>query len=306
MSAITEIAEDVHPYGWRDVTTKMPDGTVRFKRIALTLKDCLYPEEGDCMPASPDHTEIVFYLYQVLKQLFAQDPSVFVSSDCMFYWDHPDLVKHSPDIAATFGVKNPDDIGGSFKEADHGARPTVIVEVVSPHTRRNDVVSKVADYHRLGIPYYLIIDQEYEDGPRSLVGYRYEPTGYAPIDPDENGWIWIGPLNLWVEVRDGDVVCYDGTTRQRKLDAAGLTAFAEQSRVLAEKERSLAESERVIAEREKARADAEKVRAEQEKVRADAEKSQAEQANARAEQEKARADAAEAKLRELEAKLAGR
>ena len=276
MSTTTEVAEDL--FGWRDIATKMPDGTVRFTRIPLTLKDCLYPEEGDCMPASPDHTSIVVYLYEVLKQRLGQDPTVFVSSDCMFYWDHPDLVKHSPDIAATFGVKDSDEIRRSFREAEHGVRPTVIVEVVSPSTRTNDIDSKVEDYHRLGIPFYLIVDQEYDEGPRSLIGYRYAPAGYVPIDPDENGWIRIGPLNLWIEARDRDVVCYDGTTRERIMDAAELAEVVE-------KERDRADSERANAAREKVRADAEK---------------------AMAEHERSRADAAEAKLRELEAKLAGR
>ena len=133
MSVLTKIAEkDPHPYGWRDLITKMPDGTVRTKRIALTLRDCLYPEEGDCMPTNPGHTTIVFYLYQVLKQRLDHDLKIFVSSDCMFYWDHPDLVKHCPDVAATFGVKDRAEIRRSYNEAEQGVRPTVIIEVVSP------------------------------------------------------------------------------------------------------------------------------------------------------------------------------
>ena len=45
-------------------------------------------------------------------------------------------------------------------------------EIVSPHTRDNDVVAKLAEYHRAGVPLYVIIDQETEGGPRRLLGYR--------------------------------------------------------------------------------------------------------------------------------------
>ena len=35
------------PYGWREVQRALPDGSVEFDRIPLTLEDVLHPQEGD-------------------------------------------------------------------------------------------------------------------------------------------------------------------------------------------------------------------------------------------------------------------
>ena len=253
MSAITKTPEaDIYRYGWRDVTTKLPNGKERTRRIPLTIKDCLYPEEGDCMPQSSDHEAIITYLVGVLRRRLADDSGALVLADCKFYWGLSKKGNHSPDIAVTFGVRNPDRDFRSFKAAKEGVRPTVIIEVVSPDVRDNDVVAKVKDYHHLAIPWYVIVDQKEEDGPRTLVAYRYAPTGYVPVEPDENGWVWIDPLDLWLEVGDRSVVCYDGATRK---PIPGVTELAD----LAERERERAQRERARAKRERARAKRERV-----------------------------------------------
>ena len=282
MSAATEIKEDVYRLGWRDVTTKMPDGTVRTKRIPLTMNDCLHPEENDVMPASTDHDAIIDYLKGLIRRRLVADVGALVTADCLFRWGHPSLRDHSPDIAVTFDVRDlPNRIFRSFDVKSEGVKPKVVIEVVSLDTRENDVTKKVDHYHQLGIPWYFIVDREDEDGPRSLIGYRYAPSGYVRLKPTDDGWLWVEPLNLWMEATEQGVNCYDGDTRQRLLTEDELDLLAEQEAARANREWDRAEQEKANAEREKARADKE---------------------TANAAHEKARADAAEARLRELEAK----
>ena len=293
MNAITDAtAEEIdrYRYGWRDISTKMPDGTVRQKRIALTPKDCLYPEEGDFMTTSSYHSAIIQYLASVLELRLKSDPGSKVLSDCKIFWGHPDIGNHGPDVAVIFGVRNRDRDFPSFTVADEGVKPTVIIEVVSLNVRDNDVIAKVDHYHRLEIPFYVIVDQDEAGGSRSLIGYRYTPTKYVPVALDENGWLWVERLNIWMEAMETSVVCYDGETLEPLLGLEETTLLLEHERAETERERELAERERELAEWERKRAEREAARAEQER--------------ANTEREKSRADAAEAELAALKAKLA--
>ena len=249
MSVITETPPDIYRYGWRDISTKMPDGTVRTRRMALTLKDCLYPEEGDHMSNNFEHHTISHYLAGAIGQALVGVAGVLVSVDLKFFWGRTDMGNHSPDIAVTFGVRDAaKKRRPSFNVVEEGVRPTVIFEIVSPNLRENDVATKLDEYYRLGIPYYVIVDQEDEDSPRTLSGYRWTPTGYSPLPADVRGWIWIDPLKLWLEAEEFDVVCYD-MTGKRIMGEMEL-------KQLAERERDRADAERIKAEQEKARADA--------------------------------------------------
>ena len=234
MSATTEIKEDIYRFGWRDISTKMPDGTVRTKRIPLTLKDCLYPEEGDVMATGRDHEAIIRYLAGLLERRLDLDAGELVNADCQFRWGHPTIGNHSPDIAVTFGVSNPDRDFQSFDVMEEGVKPSVIIEVVSPNVRQNDVTTKVNEYHQLGIPWYFIVDWEDEDGPRSLIGYRYAPLGYVRLKPADDGRLWVEALNLWMEAKERSVVCYDGKTGQRILGEKELERLAEHEKTRAD------------------------------------------------------------------------
>ena len=250
MSAIIETPKaDLYRYGWRDVTTTMPDGAVRTRRVDLTLKDCLHPLEGDHIVHGSDHPEIIRYLVTVLRNHLYKDAGVLVTDDLGVYWDDPDLDHHSPDIGVFFGARDRDRYWPSFNVATEELKPTVIIEVVSHNVRVNDVETKVDHYHRLEIPYYIIVDQKIEGGRRTLIGYRDTPTGYAALPTDEQGRIWIEPLNLWIEAKDHAVVCCDGATNKPLPGPNEIPRIIER-----------VEKERFRAEQEKTRADAAEAR----------------------------------------------
>src|SRR5947207_269002 len=63
-----------------------------------------------------------------------------------------------------------------------------------------------------GMEWYVIIDAlGFRNGQRDLrvIGYRAGPSGYLSVPLDERGWLWVGPLEIYVAVRAGRVVCYD-------------------------------------------------------------------------------------------------
>ena len=60
-----------------------------------------------------------------------------------------------------------------------GVRPRLIIEVSSPDSRVNDVVTKVDHYYRAGVPYYVIAYQGFHVfNARSLEAFQPEARGY--------------------------------------------------------------------------------------------------------------------------------
>src|SRR5262249_13959658 len=97
-------------------------------------------------------------------------------------------------------------------------RPRLLIEVVSPNYRDNDVVIKVEHYHRARVPLYVIVDREQEEGPVKLIGYQYAPQEYEEMLPDAQGRLWLEPLRVWMGARGDGVVCYDGVTGEDRGD----------------------------------------------------------------------------------------
>jgi hypothetical protein len=199
-------ADDPFRYGWRYVKRPQPDGGVTFQQLPLTLEDVLHPQEEDFRIQSDLHTEDCFYLKSVFQRLF---PEAVVLCDCRIAWDVPDLRPHGPDVAVIFGAQRRAD-WRTFDVAVEGVRPALIVEVTSPDTRHLDLGPKVQHYYLAGVPFYVIADAGEQDGRRTLrlIGYRAGPFGYLEMPPDERGWLWLEPVQVWLGVEGERLRCY--------------------------------------------------------------------------------------------------
>ncbi len=173
-------------YGLRYVQRAGTNGEVVFDEVPLTLEDVLHPLEGDVIPEHPFHGEDRDYLRRACHSRVLDDSGVVVLSDCLIDWGNAGIRPLSPDVSIIFDVPDSYRPSGMFWTAREGTRPRLVLEIVSPHTRSNDV-EKIALYHQLGIPDYVIIDQHRENGPRSLVHYRWEPAGYVEVPGSANG-----------------------------------------------------------------------------------------------------------------------
>ena len=63
--------------------------------------------------------------------------------------------------------------------------PDLVVEVISPSSRRDDRVRKMALYARSGVSEYWIADPI----ERTLVVNLLQGKEYAPVAPNTDGWI---------------------------------------------------------------------------------------------------------------------
>ena len=256
---------DPFRYGWRYVRVEHPDGTVCFDQIPLTLEDVLHPEVGDFIVQTDGHDSDLNYLKDVFKAQLADDPMKAVISDCRVDWNLPGVKPLGPDVAVFRGIKRHRD-WSTFDVQAEGAEPILVVEVTSPDTRQNDVVTKVDYYHRAKVPLYVIADvrEQGEDRVIELIGYRYQRTGYQRIPLDERGWIGLEPVQLWLGLsrdRLGNyerLACFDRTGAEVGDYTAISTALAAATRARAEAEaRATAEAEARATETEaRARAEA--------------------------------------------------
>ena len=296
-------SEDPFRLGWRDVCVTLPDGSTEWERIPLTLEDVLHPQMGDQQVLSDPHNIDCTYLQDVLKARSADDETAVVLADTGVYWDDPDLGHHSPDIALIVGVRQRRG-WTSFHVADEGVRPILIVEVTSPDTRVNDVVTKVDHYARAGVLQYVVADARERRGPRhlSLIPYRLGPNGYEPSPLDDAGRVFLEAVGVWMGVgidrfTGGDrLACFDPATGAEIGDYTRISRDLAEAEARAEAERARAEAEAKSAAEARKRAEAEAARAKAQRRRADAEAARAD-AEARAREE------AEARNRLLEEEL---
>jgi colicin import membrane protein len=282
--------DDPYFYGWRVVLHWDDDGSHHWEKVPLTAWDVLHPEEDDFVVQTPAHDYDCHYLRDALEDALRGRPGVEVFTDLRVDWQVPGLGAHGPDVIAFEGLKAPwDRDRGTLPVKDAGARPLLVVEVTSPNTRDLDLNDKVTDYHRAGVPVYVVVNrQEVKGRPFVTVfGYRHTPDGYVRL-PEQRGGVWVESAGVLIRPLGDRVTCID-RTGNRIADRPELV----QQRDALHLRVTTAEAER----------DAERRRAEAERERANAEQAQAAAARAERDAEKARADEAARKLAELEAEL---
>jgi Uma2 family endonuclease len=256
---ITRPEPDPWRFGWRFVRKPQPDGTVRTEQVPLTYEDVLHPEEGDVIVETPIHDQNGLDLKCALQLRLAGRLGYVVLHDCRVDWGVAGVRAHSPDITVVENVGQWDPNLGTFRVADHGARPVLVIEVTSPSTRGQDLIDKVDHYFRAGVPLYAIVDRGPAEEKRglSLLGYRATPEGYVRMALDERGWLRLPPVGIWLGIDGEHLAIFDeGGKRFSSYVEVALRLEAEAERARAEAQRANAEAQRANAEA-KARAQAE-------------------------------------------------
>ena len=276
--------EELAECGWRYVEETLPDGRVDYSMRPLTEEEYLHPQEGDHMPTSAFHAKTIQRAYELLTRRYSDDPTVCVFTDLLIRWDIPELGDHSPDVTVIFNVARQDEGRERFDVRLEGARPSLLIEVVSGRYRAADRETKVEHYERARVQEYIILDRRQRRGQITYeaLGYRLARGRYAPIAPDDQERILCRTVGLYLSLRDGELVIEDAATGERLLTSKELAHLAKAERQRAEDERQRAEDEHRRAEVERQRAEAERQRTEEERQRAEVEHQRAESAEAEA------------------------
>ena len=213
-----------------------------------------YPEsDGKPMAETPIHRDEMMRLIQTLQDAFAARVDVYVSGNMMCYYEEGNpRLSVSPDVFVTTGTpKAPE--RRVYKMWEEGP-PTVVIEVTSRSTRREDLVKKRGLYARLGVREYFLYDPLAEYLRPPLQGLRLEGGEYRAIEPDAAGALVSAALDLRLVLVEGRLRLRDRRTDAELLSPAEARR-AEAARADAEAaarqaaERRIAELEALLARR---------------------------------------------------------
>ena len=243
---------DRYEYGWREITRITDEGQVVHERQPLTLWDILHPQEGDFRVHTDEHETFCGYLLDVFRAQVDGIAGAFVLHDTRVAWSKTtDIEAHGPDIAVIFNVREYDN-WATFDENKENTRPSLIVEIVSPKTRKVDVEYKLDEYAQVGVEYYVIVDAQIRRRRThySLLGYRLVNGMYHPLVANQHGWLWLEPVKLWIGLQDNWLVCFD-----EKGNAIGDYVEVNEARKIAEARAEQAQREAEQAQRQAEQAD---------------------------------------------------
>jgi len=201
------------------------------------------------------HDQNITYVNTAVGTYVDDDPKAFVFGELRVDLNLPKIKPVSPDISVFLDVAEKKDWSTFNCEAE-GVFPSAVFEITSPSTRENDFGKKHEYYRRAGIPFYVILDIEY-DKDDQVVDYHlhvFQLTGgeYVATLPNAQGRYWLPPLEVWVGLGDEGILCYDSqgnllmshTELSQALDEA-IKRADEQEQMVQEAEDHAAEQERL-------------------------------------------------------------
>ncbi|MFQ3613724.1 MAG: Uma2 family endonuclease [Cyanobacteriota bacterium] len=241
---ITASSDELAERGWKTERWIDADGNERSIQVPLTPEEFLHPEENYHLPSNTFHERVSSDLKDRLRRRYSAQPDVGVFGDLLIHWGVEGLGNHCPDVFVVFGLQDRDQHRESFRVFEEGAKPSLILEVVSPRYRKEDRQDKVWDYARAGVEEYVIFDRRFQRGVwlDEVLGYRLKQGIYLPLTPDEEGLIWSEQTGLKMGLQEGQVLLVDAQTGDK-------LPTAQEWETLALKERQRADQERERAER---------------------------------------------------------
>ncbi len=211
-----------------------------------------YPSsDGQPMAETVAHLRAMIDLWLRLKAWEGMKGGVYTGGNMLIYYEQGNIARHlAPDGFVVFGVPTHD--RDTFRTWAEGAVPSVVFEITSKTTRRDDTETKFAIYQNVWrVDEYILFDPTEEYLSPSLAGFRRGRGGLQPIKLNKDGSLTSRRLGLILE-RDGERLrLRDSATgetiltadEQRAVESSRRAAKAE-----AEKDQMAAEIDRLRAE----------------------------------------------------------
>ena len=298
---------------------------IDLKQNAADVEDdgVIYPEsDGKPMAETGLHVLAMIGLIGALRMYFARRNDIYIIGNIFLYYEkgRPKSCK-SPDVMLVKGVSATPQ-RRSFKTWVEGTAPTVIFEVTSKKTAKEDMKNKRDLYEQLGVKEYFLFDplQDYLD--HQVMGYRLVEGKYELVIPmEDDGGVLSEELGMRLVPEGNLLALFDARTGKRVPapdDLGPLMEEAEQNiraareeaqeqarqaekRVRQAKKQTRQAKEQARQAEEQARQAEEQARQAEEHARM--EKERAEQSAEQMRQEKKRADELEQEIARLRAML---
>jgi len=121
-----------------------------------------YPDsDGQPMADNTEQYEWLVKIKENLEILFADDPTVFVAGDLLWYPvpDRRETGPIAPDVFVVFG--RPKGRRGSYRQwEEDGIAPQVAFEILSPSNSAKEMADKLDFYDRYGVEEYYVYDPD--------------------------------------------------------------------------------------------------------------------------------------------------
>lgn len=186
-----------------------------------------YPtSDGRPMAETDLHRLLMIDLLQALEDWFADDPDVYVSGNLLLFYEEGNKRRHvSPDVFIVFGV--PKQVRENYLLWEEGRGPSVVIELTSSSTRREDTHKKHALYRDvLRVPEYFQFDPYGDYLTPPFQGYRLVGGQYRPMRL-KDGRLRSRQLNLILEPDGKQLRLVDPETGLRLPTRAEARAAAE-------------------------------------------------------------------------------
>lgn len=126
------------------------------------------------------------YVFQALDEHLRDVPDVYVGGDLLVYYVAGDPKRVVvPDVFVARGV--PRGERRIYKIWEEGQPPSLVVEVTSPSSRKEDLVHKKDLYERLGVEEYVLHDPLWEYLKPPLQGFQLVNGRYQPMFAEADG-----------------------------------------------------------------------------------------------------------------------
>ncbi|HYX24012.1 MAG TPA: Uma2 family endonuclease [Thermoanaerobaculia bacterium] len=145
-----------------------------------------YPtSDGQPMAEGPEHLKVMIDCISGLESRYAGVPNVWVGGNFFFYYEKGNKkARVSPDVMVAKGVAERQRRNYKLWEE---RPPSLVVEVTSRKTRRQDEEVKKPLYERVGVEEYVLFDPLGEYLRPSLQGFRRSWGRYHPIPLEADG-----------------------------------------------------------------------------------------------------------------------
>lgn len=184
----------------------------------------VYPSsDGEPVAETYVHLYAILVTLEVLRQYVQGQQATVLANQFMYYAQGFPRLRVAPDVMVIFDVE----VGGrdNYKVWEEGQVPSVVFEMTSPGTRKQDEGFKYTLYEQLGVREYWLFDPKEEWIGEQLRGYRLRGEAYELITDGR-----CEPLKLNLAVEDQLIAFYRDDTGEKLLIPDELAAALQQER----------------------------------------------------------------------------
>ena len=137
------------------------------------------------MAETDKHRDLIIELIESLKKFYIEEPEIYVTGNLfLYYLEGVPQECVAPDVMVCFGV--PKKERRIYKLWEENAAPSIVIELASHSTFKNDREGKRELYESLGVKEYFIYNPEYPKVLPPLLAYRLKDGEFQKIRFENN------------------------------------------------------------------------------------------------------------------------